>query len=54
VRFWDTSALIPLVVAERGTAMAERVLRDDPAALEFVTFDEPQAAAEKVPGGCSR
>jgi hypothetical protein len=30
VRFWDTSALIPLVVAERGTALAERRLRDDP------------------------
>jgi uncharacterized protein len=30
VRFWDTSALIPLVVAERGTARAERILREDP------------------------
>jgi len=33
VRFWDTSALIPLVVAERGTALAERLLRDDPAVV---------------------
>jgi predicted nucleic acid-binding protein len=33
VRFWDTSALIPLVVAERGTALAERLLRADPAVV---------------------
>lgn len=33
VRFWDTSALVPLVVAERGTALAERLLRDDPAVV---------------------
>jgi hypothetical protein len=33
VRFWDTSALIPLVVAERGTALAERLLRGDPAVV---------------------
>lgn len=30
VRFWDTSALIPLVAAERATARAERWLREDP------------------------
>jgi uncharacterized protein len=30
VRFWDTSALIPLIVSERGTGRAERWLRDDP------------------------
>jgi uncharacterized protein len=30
VRFWDTSALIPLVVAEAGSARAERWLREDP------------------------
>src|SRR6266852_920714 len=30
VRFWDTSALIPLVVAERATARVERWLRQDP------------------------
>lgn len=30
MRFWDTSALIPLVVAERATARAARLLRDDP------------------------
>jgi hypothetical protein len=30
VRFWDTSALIPLVVAEAATARAERWLRADP------------------------
>jgi len=31
VRFWDTSALIPLVVAEGGSGRAERWLRQDPA-----------------------
>ncbi len=30
MRFWDTSALIPLVVAERATARSERWLREDP------------------------
>jgi uncharacterized protein with PIN domain len=30
VRFWDTSALIALVVAERATAQVERWLREDP------------------------
>lgn len=29
MRFWDTSALIPLLLAERGTSRAERYLRDD-------------------------
>ena len=33
MRFCDTSARIPLVVAERGTALAERLLRDDPAVV---------------------
>lgn len=30
MRFWDTSALIPLVVAERSTPRVERWLRKDP------------------------
>jgi predicted nucleic acid-binding protein len=30
VRFWDTSALISLVVSERDTPRAERWLREDP------------------------
>jgi predicted nucleic acid-binding protein len=30
VRFWDTSALIPLFVAEHSTAQVERQLREDP------------------------
>ncbi len=30
MRFWDTSALVALVVNEPGTAHAERWLRDDP------------------------
>ena len=29
VRFWDTSALVPLLLAERDTARAERWLRED-------------------------
>ncbi len=29
MRFWDTSALVPLFVAERETARAERWLRED-------------------------
>jgi uncharacterized protein with PIN domain len=29
VRFWDTSALVPLLLAERETARAERWLRED-------------------------
>ena len=30
MRFWDTSALLPLVVAERVTRRAEQWLREDP------------------------
>jgi len=30
VRFWDTSALVALVVAERATVEVERWLREDP------------------------
>jgi predicted nucleic acid-binding protein len=30
VRFWDTSALIPLLVAERSTVRVEQWLKDDP------------------------
>ncbi len=30
MRFWDTSALIPLVVAERSSSRVERWLREDP------------------------
>ena len=29
MRFWDTSALVPLLLAERDTARAERWLRED-------------------------
>ena len=29
MRFWDTSALVPLLVAERETARAERWLKED-------------------------
>jgi predicted nucleic acid-binding protein len=58
VRFWDTSALLPLVVAEPQTADAERWLRDDPrvvvwmltrvellSALARRRRDEPKAAS---------
>lgn len=30
MRFWDTSAIIPLVVAERSTHVVRRWLREDP------------------------
>jgi uncharacterized protein len=30
VRFWDTSALIPLFIEEQGTARAKSWLRTDP------------------------
>jgi predicted nucleic acid-binding protein len=30
VRFWDSSALVPLLVVERGTSVAARWLREDP------------------------
>lgn len=33
MRFWDTSALVPLLVSERDTARAERWLREDAAVL---------------------
>jgi hypothetical protein len=33
VRFWDTSALVPLLVAERETARVERWLREDAAVV---------------------
>ena len=33
VRFWDTSALIPLLVTERETRRAERWLREDPSVV---------------------
>ena len=33
VRFWDTSALVPLLVAEPATARAERWLREDAAVV---------------------
>ena len=33
MRFWDSSALIPLVVAESQTKRVERWLREDPAVM---------------------
>ena len=36
MRFWDTSALIPLVVTERATARVERWLRQDPAVVVWM------------------
>lgn len=33
MKFWDTSALLPLVVSEPETATAERWLREDPAVV---------------------
>lgn len=58
MRFWDTSALIPLVVSESSTARARRWLREDPdvvvwtltrvellSALARRTREEPRAAS---------
>ncbi len=55
MRFWDTSALIPLFVAERATAQVERRLREDPEVivwtlLEFVTLDRNLAVAAEREG----
>ena len=36
MRFWDTSALIPLVVAEPQTKQVERWLREDPAVIVWM------------------
>ncbi len=36
MRFWDTSALLPLFVAERATARAERWLRGDPDVVVWI------------------
>jgi len=59
VRFWDTSALIPLVVAERSTNVVRRWLREDPdvivwtltrvellSALARRRRDEPSSASQ--------
>jgi hypothetical protein len=36
VRFWDTSALVPLFIAERESARAERWLRADPGVIVWM------------------
>ena len=36
MRFWDSSALIPLVVAEPQTRRVERWLREDPAVMVWM------------------
>ncbi len=59
MRFWDTSALIPLVVAERSTNVVRRWLREDPdvivwtltrvellSALARRRRDEPSSASQ--------
>ena len=33
MRFWDTSALVPLLILERGTPAAARWLREDPVVI---------------------
>lgn len=33
MRFWDSSAIVPLIMAERGTRQAERWLREDPSVV---------------------
>jgi hypothetical protein len=35
LRFWDSSALVPLVVSERRSAEVERWRRDDPVAVTW-------------------
>lgn len=36
MRFWDTSGLVPLVVAEAPTRRAERWLREDPSVIVWM------------------
>jgi hypothetical protein len=36
VKFWDTSALVPLFIAERESARAERWLRADPGVIVWM------------------
>ncbi len=36
MRFWDTSALVPLLLAERETARAERWLREDAGVIVWI------------------
>jgi hypothetical protein len=36
MRFWDTSALVPVVVGEAGTARARRWIEEDPAVITWV------------------
>ena len=33
MRFWDSSALVPLIVGERATPWARKLLRSDPASI---------------------
>ena len=47
MRFWDTSALLPLFVSESGSDRARRWIQEDPTVIvwAFVTFDDRQATA---------
>lgn len=45
MRFWDTSALVPLLVQEKATPWAESLLSQDP---EMVVFWLAEAVVEQV------
>jgi len=49
VRFWDTSAIVPLLVLEDRTPLVARVMRDDPAvAVWWVTRVECASALARL------
>ena len=45
MRFWDSSAIVPLVVPQAHTAAAERLLRDDPNIVVWWTSEVECTAA---------
>jgi predicted nucleic acid-binding protein len=48
VRFWDSSALTPLLVSEEDTALRERQLREDPSMLVWYgTLAEIESALNR-------
>ena len=49
MRFWDTSAIVPLLVLEDRTPLVTRVMRDDPAAaVWWVTLVECASALARL------
>lgn len=45
VRFWDSSALVPLLVTEEGTEAATRPYRADPATVAWWAQPRESASA---------